>query len=289
MPEPTATSTESPDRKSAIAAAISSVPLPEGAENTDPPVVDDPPPPAEPKKEGKENPPAPTRSETEIANALQLFDALNDPNRAGAVIKYLADQAGITKGGDNQPATKAEARQAEQTIIDVLKENLGEEFGFLADKLGPAIEKIVNKSLEQSQADIRSQLQAAEQEKLQGQSVNAINKLSNDFFGADKGMPEEVANLMSSLMDKMPPTPDMDIKEYTDLIFHTAVGKLGLTKAKAPVAAARVQQNRNDAASRLASERTVPGQPEVDKNKVMSRKEAIRAALDAIERGGGNA
>lgn len=230
--------------------------------------------------------------DTEAEDALlaqqgkDLMLALKDPVKAPIVIKFLAEQAGYSKSEVKEgPQSKTEVKELKNDILDDLREGLGEEFSIIADRLAPAIEKILNKQLEKSQADIRANLQEQEAEKLRGQSAAVIEKLTESFFGSDKELPDEVSKEMSNFMDRVAPAPNSTIKEYVEDSFHYAVGKLGLTKAN-KTSAEKVQRNRSDASSRLASER-VPSTSSLSKvnAKTMTRQEAIQAAIEAVNKG----
>ncbi len=213
-----------------------------------------------------------------------LIQALKDPTKAKIVVKYLADQYGFV---EKPLETKADVKEVKNSIIEDLKESLGPEFDILADKLGPGIEKILNKRLEESQKDIRQQFQNAEAEKLKVQSVSAFDKITEDFYGKGEVIPDNVMNEMSKYMDRVPPTLNASPKEYLEDAFHTAIGKLGIVKPNKGKSD-RINSNRNDAASRLngTSDR-VPAEDHirVDNSRPLSRQDAIRAAIEAVEKG----
>lgn len=218
-----------------------------------------------------------------VEQGKQLMLALRDPEKAGIVIKFLAEQAGYTK--NDAPTNKAEVKELKNEILDDLREGLGEEFQVIADRLAPAIEKILSKQLVKAQADIRETLRGQEQEKLEGQSAAALDTLTKSFFGADGELPAEVNAEMSKFMDRITPAATATIKEYLEDAFHFAIGKLGLTKTN-PKVTQKVQQNRTDASSRLSTSRvSAAAGLHKDNSKPMTRSEAIRAAIEAVEKG----
>lgn len=223
-------------------------------------------------------------SPEDLANALQLYKALKNPETSGSVIEYLAKQGGFVKQAQ-QAETKAEVKEVAEDLQDYLKESLGVEFEFLADKIAPALKKFLGKEFERQQADIRESLLTQEREKVEAQSTRILTKLSTDFFGTEV-LPDNVSKEMSRLMDKIPAQQDMSTKEYLELIFDTAKGRLGLVKASAKpdTSKARAESNRSDAASRLASDRggSKVGTPVKDTSKPMDRRQAIQAALDEV-------
>lgn len=263
-------------RKEAIGKAIESTDESEKkespAEKPDKPVE-----PAKPEQE-KESKEVNQEEQELTEQGRQLILALRDPQKAGVVIKFLAEQHGYSK-----IETPKEVKEAKNEIVEDLKESLGTEFEFLADKLAPGIEKILKKQLAASQADIREQFKVQEAEKLRTQSASALENLSDSFFGKGEILPDEVAKEMSKYMDRVQPNPTSSVKEYVEDAFHSAIGKLGLVKTDKDKKE-RISRNRNDASSRLngAPER-VPSDDNIRGNpKPMSRQQAIQAAIDSV-------
>lgn len=216
----------------------------------------------------------------EHAQALQLYKALKDPDQREGVIEFIAKQAGYSR---LPIETKAELKEAKDEIKGALKEALGDEFDFLSDKLGPALDKIITAKLKDGLAETRAAIEAQEQEKLNSQSEKALVKLSKDFFGEGAELPEAVKKGMSTFMDRVPADPDMSVGDYLEYAFFSTIGKLGLVK-KDQKTELKINKNRNDAPSRLASERSTPGSVTPDpSSKILSRKEAIRLAMESIE------
>lgn len=241
---------------------------------------------AKPKSEEKLEKPTeePGDEEALKVQGAELMKALRDPARAPHIIDFLAKQAGYTKAAD-QPGNKTEVKEAKNDILDLLREGLGEEFSVIADRLAPAIEKILTKKLEQSQADIRAKFQEQESEKLKNQSASAIEKLANNFFGEGEELPPAVSSEMSKFMDRVAPSPNSTVKEYIEDAFNSAIGKLGLTKTD-PKLKERMNKNRNDAASRLASDRVPADKSLAPENpQSLTRAQAIQAAMDAVNKG----
>lgn len=215
----------------------------------------------------------------------ELLLALRDPEKAGAIVKFLAEQAGYTKADLKAVAgDKKETTELADDILDILKGEMGEEFDVLSERIGKALKKILPAQLEKSTADIRREMADREAEKLRGQSAAALEKLTKDFFGESEELPDTVAGEMSKYMDRVQPSPNMTIKELIDDAFHFAVGKLGLTNT-AKTKSDKINKNRSDASSHLASARvTSPNNLKVDNSKPLTRQEAIRAAIEAAEK-----
>lgn len=227
----------------------------------------------EDKKEDK------SKEEEELTlQGRQLMMALKDPEKAGIVIKFLAEQAGYSK-----VETKVEAREVKDELLETLKESLGSEFDFLSEKLAPAISKIVDAQLAKNTKDIREDIENRRLQETQNQADTALKTLSKDFFGKDE-IPDDVATTISSLMDKYPPNAKMTVQDYVKDMFGMAVASKGLTKVTST--SDRVDRNRNDAASRLAASEGVrePSGTVVNSNKPMTLDAAVKAAIEEADK-----
>lgn len=242
----------------------------------------------ESSKESKEKEEKEDEDKELAAKGLELMKALNDPSKAPLVIKFLAEQAGYTKA-ELKKADKEEIKEVKDDILNDLRAGLGEEFSIIADRLAPAIEKILKKEFDKNLAETRQKFEEQESEKLKTQSATAIEKLSSDFFGAGEDLPPAVQKEMSAFMDRVAPSKDSTVKEYVGDAFHYAIGKLGLQKVTSEdkERKTRSERNRTDAASRLASER-VPAADSLkpDNSKPLTRQEAIQRAIEAANKEG---
>ncbi len=261
------------DRKGAIAAAVAAADKEVEGEKKDETPVE--------KPEKKEEVAKPSEEDEELTKqGRELLLALKDPKRAGAVIQFLAEQAGYTKA---PPETKAEVKEAKDEILDILKGELGDEFTFFSTKLGPALDKILDKKLTDIRAEVRQQAEAQQADKLRVESEKVTTKIGESFFGKGEVIPDNVIDEMSKFMEKVPPTKDTTLQEYVETAFYASVGKLGITKDSVKKQQ-KTERNRNDAPSRLASERgPSPDAIRQDTSKSMSRQEAIAAAVASLK------
>lgn len=269
--------TETPivDRKTAIADAIKT--------QEAPPVVEDK---KEEEKKEEEKPAVNTELTDEDKvlqqQGLDLIKALKDPQQAPIIARFLAEQTGVLK--QDTTTTKTETKEAADAVLEALKESLGPEFQYLAEKIAPGMKKAFSQIVEQNNADIREEFHRQEEEKLALQSKTALDSLTEDFFGKGEDLPKNVEQEMSKLMDKYQPSPDSTVKEYVNDIFKLAVSNLNLSKSD-KAREAKTNKNRNDAASRLASERA-PAESNIQQNtSKMDRRTAIRLAVEAAEKG----
>jgi hypothetical protein len=210
----------------------------------------------------------------EQASARNLFRALKNPESARATIEMLANSVGIT--GKETPK---QIEQVKDDMFDVLKEALGPELEFLAEKLFPAIGKIVDKTVDAKvdlrTKDIRDKINLSEEVKLQNEADTTITELSRKYFDVDE-LPKDVESRMSQLMDIFPPSGKMTARQYVESMFHMVVGEKGITAATKNIHQ-RIKRAEDNVPSRLNSSSTQNPQG-VQVPTKMSLAQAIEAA-----------
>lgn len=228
----------------------------------------------EEKEEKEEEPEETDLTEEEILHARNLYKALKDPNSSKAIIETLAKTAGVIK-------TEEKKEEVVETILDIFKNALPEEFKFMADGLLPAIEKVVAKLAEGQLKSVKDEVKSLSEDKVAAakakvtEEVNAayeeISKL--EHFEAVKGNIE-------SLMKKFPPSKDVTAKEYFNSMYVLAVGQKGLTVKSSE----KISRNRSDAAERLESNKGGKGAKSgtPGPSEKMSLNKAIEAAEAAL-------
>lgn len=211
----------------------------------------------------------------EAKQARQFYRGLKDPEKAPQLLDFIATQAGYTK-----IETKAELKEAKKDISAQLLEGLGDEYAPLVEKLGPALEKILKEKLEESQKDIRADIDREKNEKIQNESTIVLKGLAKEFHAGDD-LPENVANEMKSLMNDFEPSKNMTMDKYLKQIHTLAMGNLGLTVTKN---SDKVTKNRDDVATRLTSERGAISADGVSSApKRMSLDESVKAAMAQLD------
>ncbi len=179
-----------------------------------------------------------------------------------------------------ETATKKEAEEIKDDIQSVLRESLGPELEALADRLAPALDKLIDKKLKDNTKDIRDSLAANEAKKLEDVALFTQKQLAQDYFKKDE-IPEDIVSDMNKMMDKIDPKAGTSVGEYIETIFHAVISKRGITKTSAATED-KIKKNRNDAPSRLASEgRGSPTEGESPAKK-MSLEAAISAAVEHV-------
>jgi hypothetical protein len=221
-----------------------------------------------------------TEKDEEIVNGRILYRALKDPAKAGAVIDFLATQAGYTK---TTVQTKQDVKEAREDITAILERNLGDEFKFLAPKLAPAIKESLTNLMEEHNQDIRTRLDDRELKDIQAETARTHNDLAQEWFGSEM-MPDKVVKAMSQAMDEFPPTdPKMSAERYYRRIFTLVVGELGLERKGGGGRGDRVSRNQRDDVARNLSSQNRGVTPSVNGNpKKMSLNDAVSSAIKEI-------
>src|SRR5665647_1800561 len=111
----------------------------------------------------------------QLIESKNLYKALSGP-QANAIIAALAQQAGLLPKAGEAPLTKKEEVSARKEIKDIFSEALGKEYGFLADRLAPAIEAVVKQERESSD----NRFAELQQSNVEREVVTAYDKLATE-------------------------------------------------------------------------------------------------------------
>jgi len=219
----------------------------------------------ETKEEEKKETPS-SDSETEMA--LALFRTLKDPAKSADVIRLMAREAGIIE-------SPKQAEVVAKTIEEVVKEGLGEEYEFLAEKLGPAIKSAV----ELATKDIREQTERAAQEQEAIKIRTAIDNVMGKYAEAEK-LEADVLKLMDEIL----PSPDQAPGVYFERLLKIAAAEKGVT-LKLKTASERISSNRDNAAVRLAAEGGKSDTAVTKTATTMDLNQAIKTAMEQLSKG----
>lgn len=177
-------------------------------------------------------------TEKELEEAQILYKQLKNPDTRDATAAYIASLAGITKAEARVAAPEVKAAVAEvikeaddpDDVLKILKGKLGTEFDFLAEKLAPALEEIVEKRIAKVGAIAESIKQDRERDVFEKQTLTALDTIGEKFYKGD--IPTDVQQEMSKVMDKLKYDTEMTAAEYIENVHFVALGKLG----KSPLA-----------------------------------------------------
>jgi len=181
------------------------------------------------------------REEIETQEAIQLYNALKDPQSAQTIIKLIADQHNLDLSVD----TKKGARETQRDVVKIFEDALGDDYKFLAPKIGPAIEQAINVKLQ----DVKNS-------QMERDVDNAVSWLSKETDGDSDKHIDEIAALSNELVM----APNGDVKQYLKRLYSIASSGKAKTAAKRGIAS-KIARNRKDAGDRLASSSRGTGKP----------------------------
>jgi hypothetical protein len=211
--------------------------------------------------------------EQELLEAKNLYKALKNPASAGPLIAALAQQMGLRLGNVE---TKKEEAEVKKDITSRLKEALGDELGFLADKMGPVISQVIEEERE-SVEEVRL---SHETRVIQTEAQRTLNALAKETNGLSRKFEDK----MVSLMDKFPSSPELSTDEYIRGIAQIAMGSK-LTRVAEAKINSKINKNARDVPSRITSgggARSEPTTPKVP-DKKLGAKGSVLFALGQLQ------
>ena len=204
--------------------------------------------------------------EQQLKEARNLYKTLRSGNdQARGLIADLANRMGLPLA---QVTTKTEVKEVKKAITDRLKEALGTELGFLAEKIGPVLEQAIAEE-RQGVAEIQNTLEV---QQLTRESETTLNKLAKET----NGLSRKYEAKMVQLMDRFPASTDISTEEYIRGIAQIAMGDKLVQRATNKAVQTMVRNSKN-APERLAGKGT--GVQEETKTQVPDKKLGIKGAV----------
>lgn len=219
----------------------------------------------EPLEEEKKETP---KLDDETEMALALFRSLKDPAKSADVIRLMAKEAGIIE-------SPKQAETVAKTIEEVIKEGLGEDYEFLADKLAPVIKTAV----EMATKDLREQSERTAQEQEAAKIKTAIDNVMGKYAEVEK-LEADVLKLMDEIL----PSPDQAPGVYFERLLKIAAAEKGIT-LKLKTASERIIANRDNSAVRLAAEGGKSEKAVTKSATPMNLNQAVEAAMEQLSKG----
>lgn len=178
--------------------------------------------------------------------AKNLFKLLQDPNSARITIQALASQAGLIE-------TKKEAAEVKKDILSVLKEEMGEEYGNLPDKLARSLEKIVEAAVAEKIAPSQAKLAEIEGKTFENEVDSAMRRLNKETDGAASKLESDILQLMDQYLPGKDPETGKTVSVYKYLKGLHEIASAGQKNRQIKKKIAdKIQENANDM-SRLRS------------------------------------
>ncbi len=183
-------------------------------------------------------------SDVDLDKAKELYRALNNPRTAGPVIEMLAREAGLLKG--NKELTPKEEAKAKRSLRDIVKERLGDDLGFLSDKLSDVIEGV----LEAHGQETNERFARYEADKAKDDVNRAVESLYSKYEDAIK-----YESKILELMDEFTPGKGVKMGAYMEKLYKLAKSEASELSAKDKMAK-KLKSNSDDATARLSSSST---------------------------------
>lgn len=210
-------------------------------------------------------------TEDEIKEARNLYKALKDPESAKAVIAALAEKTGLSKVD-----SKTEVKESKKGIIDILKNALGSEFEFLAVRLGPAIEEVLNEERKERQASF----QKIEAQRVESEVISVFKDLEKRTNGESKKLETKMIKLSEEIL----PGPNTTVKQYVNQLYTLASSGKQVSNEKKVID--KIKQNSNDTSGRLRAAGGNAQQKELPPGK-LSLDKAVDSAFEQLSKGKG--
>jgi hypothetical protein len=150
---------------------------------------------------------------TEQQAAVNLFNALKNPETSGPTLRHLADLAGLDL------AKRQDKTELKKSISQIVAEELGEDNSILAEKLGPTLEKIIQSAVDERVKPITDQISTREEKEIASAIETALENLNKET----KGLSKKLETKMVELMDEISPGPKTKPEAYIRKIYKLAI------------------------------------------------------------------
>jgi enamine deaminase RidA (YjgF/YER057c/UK114 family) len=212
--------------------------------------------------------------ELSLAEAKKLYKSLKDPSTALSVVSSLAGQMGLLQGR-NAPETKQEIKEAKKDVKAILKGALGDEYSFLSDRIGNALDEI----FEQERTVQEEALKDLNNQQVQRDALTAMNALNDRTKGDSRKYEAKMVELAKEIL----PAAGTTMTKYLDMLYSLASAGKQASTVKNEIND-KIRRNANDVTGRL---RTGGGGPKdnigFDPNKKYNLKQSIAIAAKQLE------
>jgi hypothetical protein len=175
-------------------------------------------------------------ADEDAQRAMQFWQALQNPETQPHVIEFLAKQAGYSL---QKAQTEAAPQETAPTSVgEILAQHLGEEYAFLAPKLGSALEQALNAVVGPLREEIVRSRVTSEFDR----ATAALNERTKGEF---KTHEKEIVGLMQ----RIKPAEGVPLQDYLDDLYHLAKAKKAPSSSTetAKKVVQRIQKNAQEA------------------------------------------
>lgn len=210
-------------------------------------------------------PTAPTAEEQKAA--LNIYNLLNDPKTAPSVVKMLAESLGL-KIDTPQTQQTQPTQTKEPTIEEIIANNLGEEYRFLAPNLAKAITQVIDLRVTPIQRRV-------DESRAEVEFNTAITKLNE----TSKGDFQKHESAILQLMDRLKPGAGVSVHDYLNELYTLAKGKSPISTAPASQVQQVVDRMQKNAQENLPSPSAATENRVIKGPALPTLEESIAAAL----------
>lgn len=154
-----------------------------------------------------------------VASAVQLHQALSDPEVGKEIIEQLARKTGLLKGDTLVESPKETEKKLEGKVTKMLKAKFGKDYEKFADTLGPVLDEAIQEMLEEYKTSTSGEV-------AQNSWESAVEKFSESHVITD-----DISKEMTRLINRNGGRPNLkgkDAVEWLTDMYELAAHKLGV-------------------------------------------------------------
>lgn len=135
--------------------------------------------------------------DAETQKAVDFFNAIQDPERGPALLKFMAEQAGVIS-----EQTGVSKQQVAKAFVDELKDGVDPSLHFVIDSLAPNLEKLIKKQVGSETEIIKRTLQDTTYKQVERETNSEI-----DTFYKENKVSDDIKKKMDELAEEIPFDP----------------------------------------------------------------------------------
>ena len=197
----------------------------------------------------------------EQKEALQLYRSLKGPS-AVKTLEGIAKSAGLELTG-----TKKEQKEQAKNVAEIFQDHLGEDYRFLAGKIGNALEQVIEQKL-------LPQVNSAKQSSVE-QAVNGHLKEIYEEESIPKSEHNSIRSKMDELSVEIPYNGKSDLKIYLKRLYNTVIREDTKTRTRIEKINRNAEEDDGTSAEGSKATRVVKG----------PKNPTLRQAVEAAARG----
>lgn len=218
-------------------------------------------------------------TDEEKVHAKTLFRLLTNPKSAPNALRTLVEQSGMKI---QEAETKKEETKIIKSIKEMVKEELGEEYKFLGDKLGTVLEKLIVSQVKEQTKDIRERQNAEADQRTMETVKAAQEKVKSEYVQVSDKVLREVLRIQEE--GEAVVGPKTSAEKFFKTCVIMAAENLGITLVKkAPGTKVETKERSKSPLDKLSESRGSHKEG-VKSVQVKSMDDAIAAAVESVSK-----